>query len=158
MAWWIQNIKSQGKIFLNLLNNDLSDIEPSYMKGGPWIESFGFSNSLCAQTTQAITNHAPIGEYWLCFFPREEFSCPCGLYLYPIETRQHVLYNCKRFNKGWNPGREKLFQFISFLEYNPNAFSFGESITWACNSFAAIALYIFFSFSFSLVLFNVVTK
>ena len=38
--------------FLNLLNNNnLSDIEPSYMKGGLWIESFGFSNSLCAQAT-----------------------------------------------------------------------------------------------------------
>jgi len=37
------------KNFLNLLNNNLSDIKPSYMKGKPWIESFGFSNSLCTQ-------------------------------------------------------------------------------------------------------------
>ena len=47
--------------------------------------------------TWAITNHAPIGEYQLCFFPREEFSCLYGLY--SIETRCHILYNYRRFNK-----------------------------------------------------------
>ena len=57
------------------------------MKGGPWIKSFGFSNSLCARATRAITNHAPIGEYQLCFFPREEFSCPCGYY---IQSKQDI--------------------------------------------------------------------
>jgi len=63
---WHNELKTsslKGNFFLNVLNNDLSDIEPSYMKGGPWIESFGFSNSLCARATQAITNHVPIGEY-----------------------------------------------------------------------------------------------
>ena len=34
-----------------------------------------------------------------------------------------------------------------FLEYNLNAFSFRESITWACNSFVAIALYIYIYYS-----------
>ena len=147
----------KGKIFLNLLNNNLSDIEPSYTKGELWIKSFKFSNSFCAWATWAITNHAPIEEYWLCFFLREEFSCLCKLY--SIETRHHVLYDYKRFNKGWNLGKEILFQFIFFLEYNLNAFSFRKSITWACNSFVAIALYIYiYYFSFYLVLFNVVTK
>jgi len=30
----------KGKNFLNLLNNNLSDIKPSYIKGGPWIKQF----------------------------------------------------------------------------------------------------------------------
>ena len=105
----------KGNFFLNILSNDLSDIEPSYTKGELWIESFGFSNSLC---TWAITNHVLIGEYQLHFFPREEFSCLCGLY--SIKTRYHILYNCKRFNKGWNLWKETLLQFIFFLEYNLN--------------------------------------
>ena len=43
------NLKERN--FLNLLNNNCSVIKPSYMKGGPWIEQFRFSNSLCAQAT-----------------------------------------------------------------------------------------------------------
>jgi len=50
----------KGKHFLNLLNDDLTNIKPSYTKGGPWINHLGHSNSLCARATQAITNHAPI--------------------------------------------------------------------------------------------------
>ena len=40
--------------------------------------------------SRAITNHAPIGEYCLRFFPREEFKCLCRFY--PIESRHHILY------------------------------------------------------------------
>jgi len=116
----MSNLK--GRNFFNLLDNDFSDIEPLYNKGGPWIANFGFSNSLCAQATQAITNHTPIGEYQLRFFPREEFSCSCRLY--PIETRCHILHNCRRFNKYWNLRRDMISHFVSFLEFNPSAFSF----------------------------------
>jgi len=38
----------KGRNFLNLLNNDLSNIKPSYIKGELWIEQFGFSNLFCA--------------------------------------------------------------------------------------------------------------
>ena len=129
--WWeefkLSNLKRRN--FLNLLNNDHSNIKPSYMKERLWIEHFRFSNSLCTQATQAITNHALIGKYYLLFFPREDFSCPYRLY--PIKTRCYILFDCRWFNKGWNLGREIISQFISFLmEYNLNAFSFGESITW----------------------------
>ena len=55
----------KGKQFLDLLDNDLNDIEPSYARGGPWLQAFGHSNSLCARMVRAITNHAPIGEYRL---------------------------------------------------------------------------------------------
>ena len=43
-----------------------------------------------------IVNHILIGRYRLRFFLREDFMCLCGKY--PIETRCHILYNCKRFN------------------------------------------------------------
>ena len=85
-----QTLDLKGRNFLNFINNNLLIIESSYTKGG---EHFSFSNSLCAQATQAITNHASIGEYQLRFFLREEFSCLCRSYL--IELRHHILYNCK---------------------------------------------------------------
>jgi len=55
----------KGNHFLDLLDNDLNVIEPSYVRGGPWLQAFGHSNLLCARATRAITNHAPIGEYRL---------------------------------------------------------------------------------------------
>jgi len=71
---------------------------------------------------KAITNYAPIREYHLCFFPKEEFSYLCGLY--PIEIRQHILYKCRRFNEYWNPQRDSIAHFIQFLERNPRVFAF----------------------------------
>ena len=43
-----KTLNLKGKFFLKLLNNDLLDIKPSYMKGGSWIKNLRFSNSLCA--------------------------------------------------------------------------------------------------------------
>jgi len=54
---------SKGRNFLDLLDDDLNLIEPSSIKGGPWLQYFSHSNSLCAHSTRAIMNHAPIGEY-----------------------------------------------------------------------------------------------
>jgi len=73
----------KGRNFLDLVNGDNNILEPTYSKDGTWLQYFGHSNMLCASTTRAITNHAPIGEYQLCFFSNKEFSCPYGLY--PIE-------------------------------------------------------------------------
>ena len=112
----------KGKQFLDLLDNDFNTIEPSYTKGGPWLKVFGHSNSLCARATRAITNHAPIGEYWLRFFPNEDFTCPCNDY--PIKSRRHILHECRRFNRYWNPRRDSLNHFVMFLIANPNAFTF----------------------------------
>ena len=55
----------KGNHFLDLLDDELNDIEPSYVKGGPWLQSFGHSNSLCTHATRAITSHTSIGEYRL---------------------------------------------------------------------------------------------
>ena len=75
----------KGKSFLDLVDRDDNILEPSYCKGGTWLQSFGHSNMLCARVMRAIINHAPIGEFWHHFFLYEDLSCPCGLY--PIELR-----------------------------------------------------------------------
>lgn len=140
--------------FLKLLNNNCLDIKSSYTKGGQWTENFGFSNSLCVQATWAITNYTPIGEYWLHFFPRKDFSCLCRSY--SIKTRCHIFYDCRRFNKSWNLRRETISQFIPFLEYNPNK---NTILSWL--QFLLFFLFFFFFisflFSFVSVLFNVAT-
>jgi len=82
------------------LDDDLNPIKLSYAKGRLWLKVFGHSNLLCARALRAIVNHAPIEEYHLRFFPKEEFKC---LYsLYPIELRKHSLHNCTRYNNYWN--------------------------------------------------------
>ena len=87
----------KGKQFLDLLDNDLNTIEPSYTKDSLWLKVFGHSNLLCACATRAITNHAPTREYWLRFFPNEDFVCSYNEY--PIESRRHILHECRRFNR-----------------------------------------------------------
>jgi len=115
----------KGKQFLDLLDDDFNTIEPTYTKGGPWLQVFGHSNSLCARAMRAITNHAPIGEYRLRFFPNEDFKCLCNHY--PIELRRHILHKCRRFNGYWNPRRDSLNHFTMFLITNPNAFAFTDN-------------------------------
>ena len=56
--------------------------------------------------TRLITNHAPIGEYRLRFFPKESSACLCGNS--PIKTRMHILHECVWYKKSWNPKRESL--------------------------------------------------
>ena len=122
--WKIRFQASDGKgnNFLDLLDDDSNIIEPSYIKRGLWLQTFGHSNSLCARATQAITNHVPIGEFHLRFFPNEDFKCLCNEY--PIETRRHILHECQRFNRYWNSRRDSLSHFIMFLIHNPKAFAF----------------------------------
>ena len=96
-----QALDGKERQFLDLLDNNFDIIKPSYTKGGPWLQSFGHSNLLYTHTIRAITNHALIGEYKLRFFLNEEFKCLCGTY--PIESRRHILHDCMRFNRYWNP-------------------------------------------------------
>jgi len=117
----------KGRSFLDLLNDDLNIIKPLYFKGRSWLKHSSHSNSLCATAMKAIVNYAPISEYCLRFFPQENFAYSYGLY--PIESRRHILYECKRFNNYWNHERDTLSHFILFLEFNSKAFSFGECIT-----------------------------
>jgi len=120
-----QASEGKEKHFLDLVDDDFNIIEPAYTKGGPWLQVIGHSNSLCARATRAITNHAPIGEYWLRFFPHKDFKCPCNNY--PIKSRRHILHECRRFNGYWNPRRDSLNHFTMFLITNPNAFAFSDN-------------------------------
>jgi len=115
------------KQFLDLLDDKFNSIKLLYTKGGQWIKYFRHSNSLCARATRAITNHTLIGEYWLKFFLRENFNCLCESY--SIKTRYHILHNCRRFNKFWNPIRNTLSQLVAFLDFNLSDFSFHKDIT-----------------------------
>jgi len=112
--------------FLDLYDDDNNSIEPSNIKGSSWLKYFSYSNSLCARAIRVIMNHVPIGKYRLRFFPQESFNYLCGLY--PIKMRQHILYECGRYNKYWNSKRDSICYFILFLEFNPNAFAFANSI------------------------------
>ena len=116
----------KGRQFLNLVNDNFENIKPSYTKGGPWLQSFGHSNSLCAQATRAIASYAPIGEYRLQFFPNKDFKYLCGSY--PIETRRYILHECTRHNRYWNPRRDLLSHFIMFLSANSKAFAFIDNV------------------------------
>jgi len=117
----------KGRQFLDLLDDNFNVIEPSYTKGGPWLQSFGYSNLLCMCATRAITNYTLIGEYRLRFFLNEEFKCLCRVYL--IKLRRHILHECRRFNRYWNPRWDSLSHFVMFLKANPNAFTFIVSST-----------------------------
>ena len=121
-----QALDGKGKNFLDLADINNNTIEPSYIKGGLWLQAFGSSNSLCAWATRAIINHAPTEEYWLQFFLKENFKCSCGLY--PIETRRHILYEYMKHNGYWNPRRDLLYHFIMFLSANPLAFAFIDNL------------------------------
>ena len=112
----------RGSSFLDLLDDDSCPVKPSFSKGSLWLSQFGHLNSLCSCVTRAITNHAPISEYQLRFFPKENFTCPCRLY--SIKTRWHVLYEYWRFNNYWNLRRDSLSHFSLFLQFNPSAFVF----------------------------------
>ena len=76
---------TKGKQFLDLLDNNLQFLEPSYSKGELWLKYFSYLNSLCARALRAIVNYTLTGEYQLRFFPHKEFKCPCSHY--PIEMR-----------------------------------------------------------------------
>ena len=122
-----QASNTKGRQFLDLLDNNLQPIKPLYSKEGLWLKYFSHFNLLYTRALRAIVNHTPIGEYCLIFFPQEEFKC---LYRqYPIKTRQHILYKCERFNNYWNLRQDTIAYFMLFLEFNSNAFLFGESIT-----------------------------
>ena len=95
MSFQVADLK--GRNFLELLDDNLNPIEPLNIKGGPWLQQFGHSNSLCVRAIRAIVNHAPISKYCLRFFPKKDFSYPYSIY--PIEIRRHILHEYKRFNK-----------------------------------------------------------
>ena len=115
----------KGKQFLDLDNDD-ETIAPTYIKGGAWLKHVGHSNTLTVRITCLITNHAPTGEYRKRFFLNKLRACPCQKAL--VETRHHILYKCERHKQSWNPLRRSINDIITFLKFNPRAFSFQDNI------------------------------
>jgi len=83
---------------------------------------FRSSNSLYAHIARLVTNHVPIGEYRLQFFPKELIAYPCGNY--SIEIRRYIFFECPQYKKSYNPKRELLKDIITFLELNSGSFCF----------------------------------
>ena len=135
----------KGNQILDLLNDKNNIIEPSYIKEGSWLKTFGHSNSLCVCVTRAITNHTPIGKYILRFSSRKEFKCPYSVY--PIESRYHILHKCGRFNGYWNPRRDSLSHFVMLLETNPDAFAFPDILVFLFLLFLSFFSFLFFFFA-----------
>ena len=125
MTFQASNMKS--KQFLNLVDSDNNLLEPSYIKGSPWLQNFEHSNSLCTRASRVITNHVPTGKYRLGFFLSKEFRYPCSQY--PIKSKYHILHKYRRFNEYWNLRRDSVAHFVIFLKCNPNAFAFSNDIT-----------------------------
>ena len=114
----------KGKNFLDIGDNNGCILEPHYKKEGAWLPFVNHSNSTCVRLTQLITNHAPIGECRKRFFPCEAFLYPCNSGV--IETREHILLECTRFNKAWWPPNSSIFSILMFLQGNPNTFCFED--------------------------------
>ncbi|KAF8642231.1 hypothetical protein AX14_009757, partial [Amanita brunnescens Koide BX004] len=76
-----------------------------------------------------MTNHAPMGEYRLRFFPDQPAHCPhCGKET--LLSRRHVLCECPRYVAkfssltDWGSQRHNDKALSGFLDKNPTAFSF----------------------------------
>ena len=142
----------RGKHFHDFLNNDLYSLEPSYSKEGTQLKYFGHSNLLCTRATRAIINHTSIGEYYLYFFFKENFS-----YLYrnySIETRHHIFYKYRRFNNYQNLKQDIIGHFVSFLIFKSSVFLTFVLAFISC-SFSLVFFFLFTCYS---VLCNIVTK
>jgi len=112
----------KGHYFLNFEDEKERVIKPTYAKGGSWLPVIGFTNSLCARFTRMTTGRAPIGEYRQRFFPHLPTSCPCGKA--EVQTREHIVMECKRYDPSTRPCNIIINSFVHFLADNPEAFCF----------------------------------
>jgi len=114
----------RGQCFLDFENKNQKVIKPTYTKGGSWLPSIGFTNSLCAHFTPMTTSYAPIGEYQQRFFPHLSISCPCGEA--EIQTQEHIIMECNIYDPSTHPCNIIINSFVHFLVNNPSAFSFNN--------------------------------
>jgi len=122
---FFENAPYRGSQFLDTYDDDDKLVTPTYTKGGSWLTTIGISNSICARATCLITNHAPIGEYRARFHPNKNTSCLCSST--QLETRHHILRQCPLY-KGHNCVGYVLSKIVDFLQSNPRAFCFMDSI------------------------------
>ena len=115
----------RGQLFLNFEDENQKVIKPTYAKGGSWLPSIGFTNSLCTCFTRMTTGHAPIGEYRQRFLPHLPISCPCSKA--EVQTREHIVMECDTYDLSTRPCNIIINSFVYFLADNPSAFSFDNS-------------------------------
>src|SRR5207302_9708000 len=93
-------------------------MRPTHIKGGPWLETIGTSNSHTARMTRSLTNHAPIGEYRMRFKIHGQLWCDCNAYI--VQKRYHILHTCERNVRSKDRRVDDDFKdFMEFLERNP---------------------------------------
>jgi len=112
----------RGQLFLDFEDENQKVIKPIYAKGGSWLPSIGFTNSLCACFTCMTTGHAPIGEYRQRFLPYLPISCPCGKA--EVQTQEHIVMECDTYDPSTRLCNIIINSFVHFLADNPSAFSF----------------------------------
>ena len=86
-----QASNQKGQQFLELVDDNNNSIESSYSNKGSWLKFIGYFNLLCVRVIRTIVN-APIEEYKLYFFLKEDFKCPYSFY--SIKLRCHILHEC----------------------------------------------------------------
>jgi len=116
------NSLKKGHYFLNFEDKKERVIKPTYAKGGLWLPTIGFTNSLCTRFTHMTTSHVPIGEYRQRFFPHLPTSCPCDKA--EVQTREHIVIECNRHVPSMWLCNIIINSFVHFLADNPEAFSF----------------------------------
>jgi len=81
--------QKKSQLFLDFEDKKEQVLKLTYAKGGSWLLSIGFFNSLCAQFTHMTTGHAPIGKYHQRFFPNFSTSYPCSKV--EVQTHEHIV-------------------------------------------------------------------
>jgi len=114
--------QKKGQLFLDFEDEKQCIIMPTYTKGGSWLPIIGFTNALCARFTHMTIGHVPIGEYRQCFFPNTPLGCSCGQA--ELQTREHIVMQCSRYNPATRPVNIVINSFVHFLNDNPFAFCF----------------------------------
>jgi len=112
----------RGQLFLDFEDKNQKVIKPTYAKGGSWLPSIGFTNSLCARFTHMTTGHAPIREYKQRFLSHLPISCPCGKA--KVQTREYIVMECDTYDPSTRPCNIIINSFVYFLVDNPSTFSF----------------------------------
>ena len=95
--WLFKYQIKKGRKFLDVNDNDNLPTKPTYSKGDMWLNFIGHLNTLYIRVIRTITNYTFIGEYWLRFFLKKPFTY--SYREYPINSKDHILHNCRRFNK-----------------------------------------------------------
>ena len=102
-------------------------LHPNPSQGGSYLRPLANeTNAFIARFTRCVTNHAPIGSYYLRFGIDEDTHCTCGCLL----TRDHILHSlwwqgCDKWQShdhrtGSLPG------LVRYLKENPMAFAFSN--------------------------------